>query len=245
MDTSNINNIEVISSDGENENMEDTIINIIDSIRSNHPTVHAKDIAIVFLEGGFKSNYTLADSLAITICKKYSWKAVKGYETKDNTSDAVFISNRNNIKGLEFPFVICLVRGQITDDVFVRNTIYMMLTRSFITSYFLINDMDSNADFIAIYKDAAKSISDSGIMCLHEPPEEEKEMQNQKVSIAVTKNQRPLREVIEEVFVKYPKLTAKNKRRIVDAMLELVGEEGSMTEVEIQDRTKKMISAYL
>lgn len=70
-------------------------------------------------------------------------------------------------------------------------------------------------------------------------------MQNQKVSIAVTKNQRPLREVIEEVFVKYPKLTAKNKRRIVDAMLELVGEEGSMTEVEIQDRTKKMISAYL
>lgn len=105
--------------------------------------------------------------------------------------------------------------------------------------------MDSNADFIAIYKDAAKSISDSGIMCLHEPPEEEKEMQNQKVSIAVTKNQRPLREVIEEVFVKYPKLTAKNKRRIVDAMLELVGEEGSMTEVEIQDRTKKMISAYL
>ena len=70
-------------------------------------------------------------------------------------------------------------------------------------------------------------------------------MQNQKVSIAVTKNQRPLREVIEEVFVKYPELTTKSKRRIVDAMLELIGEEGSMTEVEIQDRTSKMISAYL
>lgn len=82
-------------------------------------------------------------------------------------------------------------------------------------------------------------------MCLHEPPEEEKKMQNQKVSIAVTKNQRPLREVIEEVFVKYPELTTKSKRRIVDAMLELIGEEGSMTEVEIQDRTSKMISAYL
>lgn len=245
LDTSNINNIEVVSSDGENERMEDAIINIIDSIRSNHPTVHAGDIAIVFLEGGLKSNYTLADSLAITIHKKYSWKAVKGYETKDSTRDAVFISNRNNIKGLEFPFVICLVRGQITDNVFARNTIYMILTRSFITSYFLINNMDSNADFISIYKAAAKSISDSGVMCLHEPPEEEKKMQNQKVSIAVTKNQRPLREVIEEVFVKYPELTTKSKRRIVDAMLELIGEEGSMTEVEIQDRTSKMISAYL
>ena len=70
-------------------------------------------------------------------------------------------------------------------------------------------------------------------------------MQNQKVSIAVTKNQRPLREVIEEVFVRYPGLTAKNKRRIVDAMLELIGEVGSMTEVVMQDRTNKMISAYL
>lgn len=245
LDTSNINNIEVVSSDGENEKMEDAIMKIIDSIRSNHPTVHAGDIAIVFLEGEFKSNYTLADSLAITIRKKYSWKAVKGYETKDNTKDAVFISNRNNIKGLEFPFVICIVRGQVTDNVFFRNTIYMMLTRSFITSYFLINNMDANADFIAIYKAAAKSISDDGIMCLKEPPEKEKEMQNQKVSIVVTKYQRPLREVIEEVFVKYPELTTKNKRRIVDSMLEIIGEEGSMTEVEIQDRTNKMISAYL
>lgn len=243
-DTSNIDNIEVVSSDGENEKMEDAIINIIDSIRSNHSTVHAGDIAIVFLEGKFNSNYTLADSLAVTIGNKYSWNVVKGYETKDSTRDAVFISNRNNIKGLEFPFVICLVRGKVTDNIFDRNTIYMILTRSFITSYFIINDMDSNSDFIAVYKAAAKSISDSGIMCLREPPEEEKEMQNKKVRIEVTKNQRPLREVIEEVFVKYPELTKKNKERITNSIIEII-EEGSMTEVEIQNRTIKMISAYL
>ncbi|MFR8711871.1 MAG: DEAD/DEAH box helicase [Anaerotignum lactatifermentans] len=245
LDTSTINNIEVVSCDGDNEKIEEAIIHIIEAIRSDHPTVHPGDIAVVFLEGGLKSNYKLADSLAITISKKYSWKAVKGYETKDSTRDAVFISNRNNIKGLEFPFVICLVRGRVTDDVFSRNTIYMMLTRSFITSYFLINNMDANADFIATYKEAAKSISTSGIMCLREPPKEEKERQNQKVSIAVTKNQRSLREIIEEVFAKYPELTTKNKRRIIDSMLEIISEEGSMTEVEIQDRTSKMISAYL
>ena len=100
---------------------------------------------------GSKANYALADSLAVRIYEKYSWKAIKGYETKDSTSDAVFISNRNNIKGLEFPFVIGLVRGQITDNVFSRNTIYMMLTRSFITSYFLVNNMDANAEFIKKY----------------------------------------------------------------------------------------------
>lgn len=213
-------------------------------IRHDHPTVHPGDIAVVFLEGS-KANYALADSLAVRIYEKYSWKAIKGYETKDSTSDAVFISNRNNIKGLEFPFVIGLVRGQITDNVFSRNTIYMMLTRSFITSYFLVNNMDANAEFIKKYTIAAKSISDSGIMILREPPEAEKSQQNQKVSIAVAQEQRPLKEVIEETFVAHPELSAKNKQRIVDSMLEIIGEEGSMTEAEIQDRTNKMISAYL
>lgn len=241
LDTSSFNSIEVVSSD--NEKMAEDIYNIIDSIRDKHPTVHAGDIAIVFLEGSNKTNYTLADSLAETIPQKYSWKAVKGYESKDSTADAVFISNRNNIKGLEFPFVICLVRGQITDNIYSRNTIYMMLTRSFITSYFLINS--NNDQFIDIYKEAANSISDNGVMCLREPSESEKKQQNQKVSIAVTKNQRPLKEIIEEVFTTVPQLTVKHKRRIIDSMLEFIGDEGLMTEVEIQDRTKKMISAYL
>ena len=82
-------------------------------------------------------------------------------------------------------------------------------------------------------------------MRLREPPEAEKKQQNQKISIEVTKNQRPLKEVIEEVFVRYPELNFKNKRRIMDSMLEIIGEEGSMPEVEIQNRTDKMISAYL
>lgn len=105
--------------------------------------------------------------------------------------------------------------------------------------------MDANAEFIKKYTIAAKSISDSGIMILREPPEAEKSQQNQKVSIAVAQEQRPLKEVIEETFVAHPELSTKNKQRIVDSMLEIIGEEGSMTEAEIQDRTNKMISAYL
>ena len=61
LDTSSFNSIEVVSSD--NEKMAEDIYNIIDSIRDKHPTVHAGDIAIVFLEGSNKTNYTLADSL--------------------------------------------------------------------------------------------------------------------------------------------------------------------------------------
>lgn len=241
IDTSQINSIEVLHS-SESE-FQSKVTDIIDSIRAQHPTVQAGDIAVVFLEGNNKQNYELADSLSFTISKKYSWKVVKGYETKDLSDDSLFISNKNNIKGLEFPFVICIVRGHITDNVFARNTIYMMLTRSFITSYFLINDV--NTSFITTYSDAAREISASGVMALREPSPEEKKRQNQKVSIAVTKKQRTIKEIIEEVFKEYPALSSKNKKRISDAMMELIGEEGSMDEGEIQERTRKMISAYI
>lgn len=241
VDISGINSIELLGGNG--DQMAESVLGIIDSIRSKHPTVCAGDIAIVFLEGGNRANYALADELSVIIPQKYSWKAVKGYETKDSTSDAIFISNRNNIKGLEFPFVICIVHGRITDNVFTRNTLYMMLTRSFITSYFLVNN--ANSEFIKTYKTAVESIRTSGAMKLREPPEDEKKRQNQKVSIAVAKTQRPLKEIVEEVFGEFPQLTAKTKRRISEAMVEFVGEEGAMTEIEIQDRTRKMSQAFI
>ncbi|MGW8114020.1 DEAD/DEAH box helicase [Caproicibacterium sp. NSD3] len=241
LDMSGVDSIEVLSS--EDDEIEESVFHIIDSIRAKHNTVQPGDIAIVFLESKYKSNYDLADSLAISIPKKYSWKVTKGYETKNSTNDAVFISNRNNIKGLEFPFVICLVRGLITNNVFSRNTIYMMLTRSFITSYFLVNSI--NHDFIEKYKLAARVISDSGVMTLREPRENEKRQQNQKVSIAVAKKQRPVKDVIEEVFGEYPQLSQKNKQFIIQAMMNIIGDEGIMSEFEIQDRTKKMISAFM
>ncbi len=251
IDMSETNSIEVIGYPM--NSVETKIFEIIDNIRENNPTVEAGDIAVVFLEGSNRSNYELADSLAIKIPKMYNWKAVKGYEVKDNVSDAVFISNRNNIKGLEFPFVICLARGRITDNVFSRNTIYMMLTRSFITSYLIINNDGAeeplrnqvfNGEFIETYTRAAESICGTGIMTLREPPADEKKQQNQKVSIAVSK-QRSIKEIIEEVMSAYPQLTEKKKKRIVKTILELVEDEENMTDYEIQYRTNKMVAAFI
>lgn len=250
VDMSDTKSIQVMECSG--EAMESKIYSIIDDIRTNNPTVQAGDIAIVF-EGNSPANYDLADALAIRIPKKYNWRAIKGYEVKTNTSDAVFISNKNNIKGLEFPFVICVARGRITDNVFSRNTLYMMLTRSFITSYLLVNNYsvsDSimgkrfNEDFIDIYSRAAESICENGIMLLREPPENEKKQQNQKVSIAVSK-QRSIKDLIEEVFLEYPQLSVKSRKTITKTMIEFVGAEDSMTEEEIQERTRKMIPAFI
>lgn len=250
VDMSDTKSIQVMECSG--EAMESKIYSIIDDIRTNNPTVQAGDIAVVF-EGNSRANYDLADALAIRIPKKYGWRAIKGYEIKTNTSDAVFISNRNNIKGLEFPFVICVARGRITDNVFSRNTLYMMLTRSFITSYLLVNNYSIsdpligkrfNGDFIDIYSKAADSICENGIMLLREPPEDEKKQQNQKVSIAVSK-QRSIKDLIEEVFLEYPQLSVKSRKAITKTMIEFVGAEDSMTEEEIQERTRKMIPAFI
>ena len=250
VDMSDTKSIQVMECSG--EAMESKIYSIIDDIRTNNPTVQAGDIAVVF-EGNSRANYELADALAIRIPKKYGWRAIKGYEIKTNTSDAVFISNRNNIKGLEFPFVICVARGRITDNVFSRNTLYMMLTRSFITSYLLVNNYSVsdpligkrfNGDFIDIYSKAADSICENGIMLLREPPEDEKKQQNQKVSIAVSK-QRSIKDLIEEVFLEYPQLPVKSRKAITKTMIEFVGAEDSMTEEEIQERTRKMIPAFI
>lgn len=237
LDTSQIKSIELIGSN--RDNFVDKIFEIIDDIRANHPTVQASDIAIVFLENE-NSNYQLADILSIEIATRYRWPAIKGYEAKNKSENALFISNRNNIKGLEFPFVISIANKKIDDDIFSRNTIYMMLTRSFITSYFLVNNK-TNSDFIEKYSKAADHINKNGFMFLREPSKEEKDQQNQKISIAVTQKQRPIKDIIEEVFTEYPSLSSKNKANIRNSVMTMVEENNHMSEKEIQSRIRKLI----
>ncbi len=119
----------------------------------------------------------------------------------------------------------------------------MILTRSFISSYFLINDI--NRDFIENYKMAAEAISSTGVMALREPPEDEKKQQNQKISIAAVQNKLSIKDIVDDVFKEYPDLATKHKQRISESMVDLINDEGGMTEAEIKERTKKMISAYM
>lgn len=130
-----ISNLELFPT--KHEEYYNKIIDIINKIRMDNSSVDAEDIGIMFLEN-INDNYELAKKLQITIEEKYGWKVNIGYETKEKKKDTLFISNRNNVKGLEFPFVICFMQGKLTDNLQTRNSIYMMLTRSFITSYFIV-----------------------------------------------------------------------------------------------------------
>lgn len=84
----------------------------------------------------------------------------------------MFVSNRNNVKGLEFPFVICMMQQKLDRDLQNRNSIYMMLTRSFITSYFIMPDED--ADSVKMILKGVEFVNTKGYLHIKEPNEEQK-----------------------------------------------------------------------
>ena len=47
-------------------------------------------------------------------------------ETKSATEDSVYITNANNVKGLEFPFVICITKKILGQHKY-RNSLYTCL----------------------------------------------------------------------------------------------------------------------
>lgn len=120
------------------------IEDIIDDLRIKFPNIAPEDIGIVFISKSDKG-YNLANMISFMIEQRYDWGTQKIYESKYKTRqrDKVFISNQNNVKGLEFSFLIGIVLDKITDNIDIRNTLYMMMTRSFLTSYLLLDKMNT------------------------------------------------------------------------------------------------------
>lgn len=117
-------------------------------------------------------NFKLASNLQSLIKEKYNWTVNIGYETKEKKKGTLFISNRNNVKGLEFPFVICIMQNVLTNDFSVRSSIYMMLTRSFLTSYLIL---PSEAINIEVLKQGIEFVNRKDFLRVEEPSEQEKE----------------------------------------------------------------------
>ncbi len=111
IDMSKSDGVTIISS--EKDKYLNTVLNTIEKIRENNPTVLPDDIGIIFMENS-NDNFELASKLQLLIREKYNWKVNIGYETKEKVEGTLFISNRNNVKGLEFPFVICIMQNALT-----------------------------------------------------------------------------------------------------------------------------------
>ncbi|MBS0027087.1 DEAD/DEAH box helicase [Chitinophaga hostae] len=128
------------------------VVKIITGIRTKHKDLLPDDIAIIILEENTKQTYEYIDSLSVYIGRQLGWNVNRAYENKNKIPNTVFVSNSNNVKGLEFPFVICIA-GSITNTYKFRNILYTMLTRSFIQSYLLVHEekgIDQNKEGLRI-----------------------------------------------------------------------------------------------
>lgn len=185
--------IKLISS--EKESIVDSTIDQIDDIRINNPDVNADDIAIIILDSNYNAMCDLSMNIIYEIEDKFNWECTRGYITKETEQNKLYISNINNIKGLEFPFVICISPNKISSNIFFRNGIYTSLTRSFLTSYFIVNS--NNNDFLEVYGDAINQIY-NGYIEVTEPSEHERILITTNIQNA-KEERMPLKNIIEIV----------------------------------------------
>ena len=145
----------------------DEIMNAIAEIREQFPTVQPSDIAIIILDEG-KDMYKYIENLSLNINAKHKWKVNRAFETKEQYEGSVYMTNSNNVKGLEFPFVICIA-SKIHDDYKQRNILYTMLTRSFLQTYLMV----TNPEKLDVLQLGLSNINNNGYIKTTRPSVEE------------------------------------------------------------------------
>ncbi|WOB50718.1 ATP-binding domain-containing protein [Xanthomonas hydrangeae] len=146
------------------------ILGLIDQIRERHPTTEEGDIAVIFLDKD-SYIYDVISELKVHVFRKFGWDPNVSFETKETDPTRFFISNVNNAKGLEFPFVICVARDLNRHPSF-RNALYTMMARSFLESHLVIT---SFADPVTVesLKRGLNSLYDNGYLDVRIPTENE------------------------------------------------------------------------
>ena len=127
-------------------------ITLIKRIYDEFPTTKPDDIAIIFLDMGIECNIA--------------------YESKKTEKGKILISNKNNIKGLEYPFVICITKKILREKSY-RNTMYTMLTRSFIRSYLVLPKGDDNGFTPEMYEGGQRIMKEKKIVVTEPTPKEQ------------------------------------------------------------------------
>lgn len=167
---------------------------IIQGLIETNPDIKPGDIAIILVDDS-RNIYEYMDVLCYTINKAFGYQVVRGYEAKSATEDAVYITNTNNVKGLEFPYVICITQ-KIKNTYRYRNSLYTMLTRSFIKSFLLVTD----ATLLQTLKDGYQYINDNRCVRTKIPTEEQKKAIERQIVEVKSEQNESAQEILEAVF---------------------------------------------
>lgn len=192
-----------------NNNAKDSSIeNIITQIKelkkAHEGELVGSDIAIVIL-----SKYTkfqsYANDLSHLINTEVGLNTIISSENNQLLDEAVYISNQNQIKGLEFPFVFVLYDESdfspgTKQFIKLRTAFYMAATRSLIKTFIQFID-EKNFDLINKY---SSSILADGYIDIQTPTEEEiKELNEEFEKIQYNKKIVPTRDGVEKIARKY------------------------------------------
>lgn len=177
-----------------------TVIKILKQIRNENVDITPQDICIIFLDKD-KSIYTDAPLLEQEIFNTFEWDSVLAHQTKKVSFDKVTITNRNNAKGLEFPFVICITKKIIRDRGY-RNALYTMMTRSFLCSYLLVENGTGNGLTSEIIN-GAQDIINNNSMTIKIPTKEEMDDINREFEVMDTTPSIDIRikKIMSSVFI--------------------------------------------
>lgn len=226
-----------------NLNPSNEIITIIKDLNSRFPTLKPDDIAIVLITDRFRSNnlYDLAKTVEREIITNFdNWECNIAYESKEKVKDKVFITNTNNIKGLEFPFVICIC-NKLSNTHFIRNSLYMALTRSFLESYLIT--FDGNSKRINHIKDGLSYINNNlQIKCQVPSIQRQKEI-NTEMSILNERGLTP-EEYIVSLIETRTDSDPKTLSIIYEFLINYVNKNPSITNEDLAEKFKNLIKIY-
>lgn len=203
------------------------IVQKIQEIAIKNPSVKPDDICVILLDD-CKEIYNDAVFLQQLIEQNFGWRCNRAYETKMKIDGCLQISNRNNVKGLEFPFVICHTR-QIERNLRYRNALYTMMTRSFLQTTLIVDRMD--AAMLMALNTHLNEIQTQGQMSVIEPNDDEKRQILMNIDAQTKK--KSLNEIFDSVCKEH-KIPQKYRAKLYRAINGLI-EEDSFEEDKVSE----------
>ena len=192
----------------------ESILSEIERIKNeNDSSIQPDDICVIFLDEGDET-YDRIAVLERMIFEKFSWVSNRAYETKEKRKNEIMLSNRNNVKGLEFPFVICCT-SSLGVGLRYRNALYTMMTRSFLLCVLIVERMPEETEK-NLQHHLAEILVD-GKMTINIPSEEE--IKQIQINIDNQENKNSLMDVIDKTIETHsiPKAYKKDiKKQIYD-----------------------------
>lgn len=215
------------------ENVGKSVCDVIRQIQEDNDDVTLNDICIILLDDE-EYVYTWADLIESKVSVEFNWEANKAYISKHTIKDTLLISNRNNVKGLEYPFVICVTKRFVA-NVQYRNSLYTMLTRSFLKSYLLVSERQQKN--IEILSKNYDEISKTHKLILKKPSQDE--LVKIETSFKRMSNNRPLADEIRDML-NAKGIPAKHVEILVNTALNLGWQ--NLTQDELEEKVNKLVS---